>query len=212
MPRLSRLLAIRWGPICPYCGRHGTKAQFLTLAQRSYVRQYCALLDQALASKDDGDHTIDMDAVADSVGKDSEKPPFYYAEESQQNKFTCDACGGFNDILGTFGYCSVCGTRNDLMEFETNSISNVRVRINKFSGPFEDCVRDIVASFDSFVGQYVNQLLQRVPLTKRRQAMFKKRFHNLKVTATELNTAFDIDILAGMSAGSTVNFRLICFQ
>ena len=34
-------------------------------------------------------HFIDMDAVADAAGKDIEKPPFFYAEESQQNKFTC---------------------------------------------------------------------------------------------------------------------------
>ena len=59
-----------------------------------------------------------MDAVADAAGKETDKPPFYYAEESQQNQFLCEACGSFNDILGKFGYCSVCGTRNDLQELD----------------------------------------------------------------------------------------------
>jgi hypothetical protein len=45
-------------------------------------------------------------------------PPFYYSEERQQKPFHCSACGGFNDILGKFGYCTVCGTRNDLEEFQ----------------------------------------------------------------------------------------------
>ena len=94
------------GPICPYCGRQGKKYEFLTQAQKTYVSQYCELLGEALWRKEDGDHVIDMDAVADAVGKDSEKPPFYYAEQSQQNKFSCNACEGFNDILGRFGHCS----------------------------------------------------------------------------------------------------------
>lgn len=63
-----------------------------------------------------GEYSIDMDAVADAVGKEAEKPEFYYAEESQQKKFFCSACGEFNDILGNYGFCSGCGTRNDYDE------------------------------------------------------------------------------------------------
>jgi hypothetical protein len=100
---------------------------FLTQAQRRYVRQYCSRLDEALSDEQDGSHVIDMDAVADSAGKDDgEKPPFYYAEEQQQNKFTCNACDAVNDIIGRFGYCSLCGTRNDLQELEGKIIPAIR--------------------------------------------------------------------------------------
>ncbi len=78
--------------VYPYCAAHGERHDFLSDAQRRYVQQYCEVLSEALNSAEDGDHIIDMDAVADAAGKDIEKPPFYYAEESQQNKFTCGAC------------------------------------------------------------------------------------------------------------------------
>ena len=67
-----------------------------------------------------------MDAVAEAAGKDVEKPPFYYAEQSQQKQFNCSACGEFNDVLGRFVYCTVCGTRNDLDELENKIVPTIR--------------------------------------------------------------------------------------
>ena len=154
---------------CPYCRTRARVHDFLTTAQKSYVAQYCAKMREALGADNDGDYVIDMDAVADAVGKNTEKPPFYYAEESQQNNFACSACGGLNDILGTFGYCSVCATRNDLQELSGKTIRLVRDRINA-GGPYEACVRDSVAAFDSFVGQYVEQLVHHVPMTPGRKS------------------------------------------
>ena len=58
------------------------------------------MLGQALNSVDDGEVVIDMDAVADAVGQEGEKPSFYVSEESQQRKFICKACEEFNDIFG----------------------------------------------------------------------------------------------------------------
>src|SRR5437762_420394 len=150
--------------VCPYCGIRSGLHDFLTAAQKSYVAQYCAKMREALDTDKDGEYVIDMDAVADAVGTNNQKPPFYYAEESQQNKFTCEACARFNDILGTFGYCSVCGTRNDLQELFAKIIQPIRDRIND-GEPYEACVRDSVAAFDSFVGRYVEQLVQHVPMT-----------------------------------------------
>jgi hypothetical protein len=86
--------------ICPYCGIRGERHNFLSSAQRQYVKLYCEKLEVALSAAEDGAHVIDMDAVADAAGKDVEKPPFYYAEQSQQKQFNCSACGEFNDILG----------------------------------------------------------------------------------------------------------------
>src|SRR5262249_52561281 len=99
----------RSGPaplLCPYCSTNGNLIAFLTQAQRRYIKQYCDHMTEAIHSEHDGDYMIDMDAVADAVGKDGEKPPFYYAEQTQQNRYSCEVCGEFNDILGRFGYCA----------------------------------------------------------------------------------------------------------
>jgi hypothetical protein len=141
-----------------------------------------------------------MDAVADAAGKETPKPPFYYAEVTQQKKFTCRACGAFHDILGKFCFCSRCGTRNDLQEPEAGMIPQIRDRINA-GGPYDACVKDAVAAFDSLTAQYIRQLVQLLPMTPRRKARFEKmRFHNLKMVSAEIKTVFDIDILEGMKA------------
>ena len=197
--------------VCPYCRVPAEVHNFLTTAQRSYVGQVCARMQEVLAADEDGEYVIDMDAVADAVGKDTKKPPFYYAEESQQNKFTCKACGGFNDILGTFGYCSSCGTRNDLQELSEKTIPRIRDRINA-SGLYEACVRDSVAAFDSFIGQYATQLVHHVPMTaKRRNQLEGRRFHNLQSVASEFNEIFGIDILDGLTPDE-VGFATLMFH
>jgi endogenous inhibitor of DNA gyrase (YacG/DUF329 family) len=197
---------------CPYCGARGRVIDFLTMAQRSYVEQYCAKMDDALRVDVGGEYVIDMDAVADAADAAvTEKPAFYYAELSQQNRFTCKSCGGFNDILGTFGYCTVCGTRNDFQELSDKMIPSLRDRINT-GGQYEACVRDAVAAFDSFVGQYVKQLVQRIPMTPaRRNRLENGRFHNLRLVATELKETFDINILDGLEAAD-VEFATLMFH
>jgi hypothetical protein len=139
-----------------------------------------------------------MDAVADAVGNEVEKPPFYYAEQSQQNKFECAACGELTDILGRFGYCSYCATRNDFAEIE-KSIDQVRERI-KTGGPFEACVRDAVSAFDSFAGNYAAELVRLVPMTpQRRGAVEGMRFHALRPAANLYSKVFDIDLFSKLS-------------
>ncbi|MCG3113215.1 MAG: hypothetical protein MCM46_15475 [Candidatus Manganitrophus sp. SB1] len=185
--------------ICPYCGTRGERHEFLTDAQRRYVSQYCEVLSEGLIAKEDGEYVIDMDAVADAVGRDVQKPKFYYAEEGQQNQFKCNECGTLNDILGIYGYCSTCGTRNDFYHFENKTIREIRARINAV-GPFEACVKDAVAAFDSLAGHYMRELVLRIPMTPRRKVRLEKmRFHNLKVVSQEFKNVFDIDLLTGMT-------------
>jgi hypothetical protein len=196
---------------CPYCGLHARLLDFLTPGQVSYVAQFCAKMAEALNSDTDGDHVVDMDAVADAVGKDTEKPAFYYAEESQQNKFTCKACGAFNDILGRFGYCSACGTRNDLQELSDKTIPALRTRINS-GGPHEACVKDAVSEFDSFVGVSVAQLVKHVSMTPaRRNRLENRRFQNLGLVAADLKEILDIDILDGMTVDD-IEFAKLMFH
>ena len=183
---------------CAYCGIAGEPHNFLTDAHGAFIQQFTKRFTLAVQSPEDGEHIIDLDAVADAA-ESVEKPPFYYAEESQQNKFTCRECGYLVDILGTFGYCSLCGTRNDLQELEIKKVKEIRERINA-RAEYETCVRDSVAAFDSFVSQYVKELVRRVPMTAaRKNRLQNSRFHNLANVSDELKNTFDINILDGIS-------------
>lgn len=187
-----------WPNVCPYCAIRAPGFEFLSAAQRRYVRHYCAVLAQALASDQDGEVVIDMDVVADAVGKEGDKPTFYVSEESQQRKFVCQQCEEFNDILGRFGYCSLCGTRNDLEDFEESTVPAIRKRLNSGDPP-EDCVRDGVASFDSFMAQVGKELAKMVPMTERRsRRLSTQSFHDLNDVRSTFRDWFDIDVCAGM--------------
>ena len=183
---------------CPYCALLAPSFAFLSAAQLRYVRRYCEVLSNALEAEGDSEVVIDMDEVADAVGKEGEKPAFYVSEKSQQHRFTCVACDEFNDILGRYGYCSRCGTRNDLQDFELGTIPALRARLNEGQGP-EGCVRDAVAAFDSLTGQLAAQLIRLVPMTKRRKTRLEKqRFHDLGEVREIFAQWFDVDICAGM--------------
>jgi len=184
---------------------------FLSVAQRIYVKHYCRTLADAIDQHEDGtDLTveIDMNVVAEAAGTDSPKPEFYVAEERQQHRFTCSACNEFNDVLGTFAYCSKCGTRNDLDVLTTSTAPGIRDRLNA-GGSAEAALRDIVSSFDTVAGQYGRQLLERVPMTPRRRTRLEKqRFHSLEDAAQVFKGWFDIDILAGLTDGQQAAVRL----
>lgn len=188
-----------WPNICPYCATEAPSHEFLSKAQQLYVRHYCRVLTTALQSGVDGDTVIDMDEVADAVDKeDANKPAFYVSEVSQQRKFTCVACEEFNDILGRFGYCSKCGTRCDLAEFEGGTMHSIREQLNG-GAVAEDCVRDAVASFDSFTAQYAKQLAELVPMTKRRKSrLVGHSFHDMGEVRSIFRDWFDIDVGAGL--------------
>ena len=87
----------------------------------------------------------------------------------------------------------------------------IRERINS-GGPYEDCVKDTVAAFDSFVGQYVEQFLRLVPMTPARKAYFeRRRFHNLRKVLEDLKNVFDIDISGGMKS-EDIDFAELLFH
>ena len=198
------------GRICPYCATTGDRYVFLTEAQCRYVSDVCEAFNSALVGPD-GDTVIDMDAVADAVGKNIQKPPFYYAEESQQKRFSCSACGQFNDILGRFCYCSTCGTRNDLYELESDTLARIRKEINEV-GAYGRRAAEAVGAFDIFVRQYARQIVQRVPMrSARKSRMEKMTFHNLANVAAELKGLCDIDPCEGLNA-SDVAFATTMFH
>ena len=206
----SKASPARWHMTCPYCGLRAESHAFLTDGQIRYAKACCELIEQAMSSDKDGESVVDMDKVADSAGKDCEKPKFYYAEQSQQNKFTCKACGGFNDILGRYGYCSSCGTYNGLYELEVE-MNSIREKIAK-GQQLEGCVKDVVAAFDSFARQIAKQLTKRIPMTPARQKEWNgKLFHNIKPCADALKLVFDIDTFKNFKQ-SDIDFTILMFH
>lgn len=198
------------GQFCPYCGFQGTVVEFMTDGQRSYVQQWCSKMGEALRTEVNGEYVIDLDAVADAAEAALvDKPAFYYAEQSQQHSYKCAACNAFNDILGTFGYCTGCGTRNDLNLFLEKKIPELRSRINS-GGPYETCAKEAVAAFDSFVGQYVEQLVRRVPMTPGRKSRLEKgRFHNFQMVENDMREFFDINVSKDLTADERAFAKLM---
>ena len=185
-------------PFCVYCGGQAPSYAFITEAQSIHIQQYCELFAKGLRSQGDGPYVIDLDVVADAV-KDVEKPPFYYSEERQQSKYTCNECATSNDILGRFGYCAQCGTRNDIQELETRIMADLRNSVDT-GGSCELAVKEAVSAFDTFVSQYVKEALRRVPLTEaRRNRLEGKRFHNLSAIQLALRDTFDWDLFRGVN-------------
>ena len=114
------------------------------------------------------------------------------------------------DVLGTFAYCSACGTRNDADEF-AKIATRVRERITAGESP-ESAAKDIVAAFDSVAAQYVAQLVRRVPLIPARKALVERGpYHNLARVVDGFREAFGIDITDGMSPDD-VRFATLMFH
>jgi hypothetical protein len=210
----SQAVPPTWNLTCPYCGVSADAHQFLTPGQRRFVEAVCELTVKAYNADKDGEHVIDMDQVADDVAKTSERPAFYYTEESQQNHYTCTACGGADDILGRYGYCSCCGTRNDLQEL-TREIETVnaktRERLEK-GEPLEEAVPDAVGAFDSAARQYAKQLAKWVPMRPERRTVLEGAlFHNLK-RVEDLKPWFGIDLFDGLDAADAAFIRRMFYR
>ncbi len=206
----SQTVPPTWNITCPYCGTSAETYQFLTAGQRRFVEAVCELAVKAYNADEVGKHVIDMDQVADQVAaKPSERPSFYYTEQSQQNHYTCIACGAADDILGRYGYCSCCGTRNDLQELtrEIETI-NAKTRERLVAGePLERAVPDAVGAFDSAARQYAKQLAKWVPMKpERRAALEGTLFHNLK-KAEDLKPWLGIDLFKGFDASDAEFIR-----
>ncbi|MCZ8125316.1 MAG: hypothetical protein O9277_18050 [Magnetospirillum sp.] len=196
-----------WPLTCPYCGFRAPTHAFLTLGQRAYVSAFCELIDSALKVGESA--SVDIDSLADKVGRENEIPRFYYSEIGQQSQFTCGACGAWNDVLGRYAYCSSCGTRNDAAELET-AISRIREQVIGGGAP-EICVKDLVGAFDTAAKKLVDELIRRVPMTTaRRNKLKNKRFHDLRPRAADIRELFGIDLFDGFQC-KDVDFTVMMF-
>lgn len=201
----------QWPLTCPYCRLRASTHQFLTKGQQRFVEKCCQQVVEALEAEDDGEHVIDMDAIAEEVQNGAERPEFYYAEESQQSRFSCVLCGQFNDILGKYGYCSCCGYRNNLDLFAAE-IDELKKRLAAKGLSPQECVKNLVSGFDSAGADSISQLVRHVPMTPGRRKKAKAiRFHDLERMSESLSEVFDVLITKGIDEDD-LRFAKMMFQ
>ena len=193
---------------CCYCGVRGATWQFLTKAQHSYVRHYTRRLVEGLHSDEPAlVVTIDMDAVGDAAVVP--KPDFYFLGQVQQTQFTCMACNGWSDIKGQYGYCAICGTRNNAQRL-AGELEDARAKLNASALAPASAARAAVSAFNSCCRNLVAELCKRVPMTVvRRTRLGRMLFHELGGKADELRAAFDIGLFAGIDADAQAFLRMM---
>ncbi len=199
--------------ICPYCGLKIGTHNTLTAGQRKYLHAYFEKLDQALRSTVPGSYEIDLDQVADAANDPDDRPEHFFSEEAQQNAFRCSACNAYNDILGTTGYCALCGSRSDLDFVQRQRMPSIRARIHSGASSMGDCIRDVISLFDGVVRQLIDQLLVRVPLRRKRAAPLEQRsFQALKEIVRAIDAAFAIDMFDSLSESDQVFCSLMFYR
>jgi hypothetical protein len=155
-----------------------------------------------LEAEEDVSVTIDMDEVADAAMKGLPSPTFRGSEESQQLKYQCSNCKTTNDIIGTCGYCTACGMRNDFDQFSSVAIPAMRKRLID-GAPADSVLRDAVSAFDSYIGHFA----QRVPMIKPRRERLLRPFHDIEESAKNLSDWFGIRLFQGFSEAEQTQLK-----
>mgnify|MGYP003666557121 CR=1 FL=1 len=189
---------------CPYCGISAPSFSFLSKAQLAYVQLYVEKLEEAGQSDEGSEIVIDLDEVADATLGRCEKPAFYISEERQQTLLNCAECGEFNDIIGRFGHCSVCYTRNDLAVLVEDVFPSLRADLDNKKRPEEVLLR-AVSAFEVLIKNYVARIVEEVPMIpERKDKLSKSRFRDLDALDIVLSEFFGINIRPGIDEAAWV--------
>jgi len=179
---------------CPYCGIHAESFHFLSNSHLEYVKHYCEKWDSASYADIDTEFVIDFDEIAAATRGKVKKPEFYIAEQRQQTLLNCPECGEFNDIIGRFGHCSGCFTRNDLRIFRDEIVPDLRRQLKNGRQPSQ-CLQTAVSAVEIFVKQYCKQLALEIPLIpERKDKLTKPNLRNWEVINDIFSEFFGIKI------------------
>jgi hypothetical protein len=195
---------------CAYCGCKAPTHAFRTIAQRKYVRHVIEEVATCITELPPGGHreiNIDMDVAGDRESAEP-KPDFYYAEQAQQTEFSCEKCGGYNDVRGRFAYCGSCGWRNNRESFK-RQVEGVRERLNAGALSPEGAVRDAVSAFDSCCRDFANQVRLRIPMKPSRRTALERPFYDTAGAAMLAMKQSDIDLMRGCSSEDAAFFKLM---
>tara|TARA_R110000868_G_scaffold545_1_gene4026 strand:- start:179 stop:1315 length:1137 start_codon:yes stop_codon:yes gene_type:complete len=192
---------------CPYCGSYGQPHQFLSDAQRKYIRHYIERWD-SLQDLDVGQSAcINLDEISDATLKNLKKPEFYISDQRQQTTFKCCACDEEHDILGRFGHCSFCFTRNDSDILRNVAIAEMRQSLDSGTSP-DSVLKLAVSAFENCLRRYRDVLLKHVSLTPRRLDLAQKiGLRKIESIDAVFGTIFDIQLVKAVKIEHTQQFN-----
>jgi uncharacterized OB-fold protein len=88
---------------CPYCGAAPDALEFITPTQRRFFKGFA----EAIITAPEGEMTVDLDQLLESI-PENKQSPWHYTEERQQTHFKCVQCGREFDVLGEYVQCPTC--------------------------------------------------------------------------------------------------------
>lgn len=194
---------------CPYCEHNDLIIKFITDKQSNYI---LAMLNE-LAQLIEGKKThieVDFDELINDFPQNMSD--LVYSEEKQQKRIKCKKCNVVFDILGEFGSCPSCKSRNSLDYFIEKNLENLKkIEINDNAADLEDCLKNVVSDFEA-MAKDVNSIITTYPHTNKRRADLKRiNFQHIQETSEKYKNWLDIEIFENLTKAD-VEFILKMFN
>ena len=189
--------------VCPYCGHIGQNIDFTTDNQIKYIEVLCNAFQRASTSADEV--TLNLDEFAEQLPNN--RPGWLYAEEQQQNSYTCSNCSVKFDVLGEYALCPGCGKANASSVFNSK-INALQTEFGQADANIHDRhEREVqwekltrcVSEFEALANE-LRRLLLRLPATPQHKvALGNQSFQNIIAANDRFCKWFDFEILGGIS-------------
>lgn len=182
---------------CPYCTCEGPAQNFLTPAQRIYIKKHLDNLYKALI--EEKDFTVKIEEMVKDIPS-NKHPNWIYFEERQQSTYRCINCKSAYDILAEYGGCPVCGFRNSLNVFD-NKIEEARKKMDTLG--YGDTLIKIIGIFEAYAKD--------IFILLKRKKDTKVNFQRIKEANEILKKEYDVNIFRNLDE-ATVSFVIKMFM
>lgn len=201
------------GACCPYCGTAGFDLCFFTEAQVTFCRETISAIDSALLEAEQtGEYFISLDDLAKKANRVSTVKA--YGHKSLQTEFTCEYCGQYTDLIGRFGFCSLCRRRNNFQYLNEKFIL-LQSKVSSDKVSVEEALKQAIDLFDACAKDLLNTLLNTVKCPTKRSddnQLRKFVFHDFdRIEIKKILDTFDIDLKGCIPSGAE-NFLKIMLE
>lgn len=175
--------------VCPYCTFAEDNIYFITDPQRRYLKKYVEVVDRVV--KEQRAIEIDLDEATDS-------PEWTYEERQLQHRFKCTRCNVTTDILGEYGSCPNCGSRNSGAVFhrKLNQIASDLVTATQDQRP--DLLNRAVSVFEAMANDLKKILVSIPSHARRREQVRNLNFQNIAPAVEQLEQWYAFDLRKGL--------------
>jgi hypothetical protein len=194
---------------CPYCRIEDSCVNFFTSNQVKYIEAYVNKFIKLFQSGKSG--IIDFDSIIEQMNN---KSSFVYSDERQQTLFKCSKCSNSNDIIGLYGYCSCCGTRNNLdifnkkLSFEMHRVTNPKHEKSERhlrEQEWQEVLKSSISIFEAFSKDVHKELLKLPMHPNQRKAVENISFQRITKAREVLLNNFQFDIFVDIN-NNDINF------